>query len=258
LLKVAERTVRGWTLRRPACASPLPARSSARPGFKARQHADRPPLLPGHPASGPRRVSPLAGRVRISHNRAAGIVQQRTEEAMPGTDVAAALQRARSVYARRPQAALHEDAPATARWSGGTRVDSLHPRGHSVHSDMPAEFGGAGDAVSPGWLFRAGLAACTATCIALVAAERGVSLGLLEVEAGSRSDARGLLGMQDEAGLPVPAASRDLRMNIRLAADDAGVAQLEAIASEGLRRSPVYAALAAAALVATSVEVPAT
>jgi len=174
---------------------------------------------------------------------------------MTGTTIAAALQRARSVYERRPQAALHEDAPATARWAGGTRIESRHPQGHAVHSDMPVEFGGAGDAPSPGWLFRAGLAACTATCIALVAAERGVSLELLEVEAASRSDARGLLGMQDGAGKPVPVATRDLRMHVRLGAGGVGESQLSAIATEGLRRSPVYAALAAAALVATRVEV---
>jgi uncharacterized OsmC-like protein len=164
---------------------------------------------------------------------------------MPEADIAAALQRARSVYARRPQAALHDDTTATARWTGGTRIETQHPQGHSVTSDMPTEFGGRGDAVSPGWLFRAGLGACTATCIAMVAAEQGLALGLLEVEAGSCSDARGLLGVPDEAGVAVPAGSRDLRMHVRLAAPGAGTAQLEEVAAEGLRRSPVYAALCA-------------
>ena len=164
---------------------------------------------------------------------------------MPAADIAAALQRARSVYARRPRAALHDDTTATARWTGGTRIETLHPQGHSVASDMPAEFGGRGNAVSPGWLFRAGLGACAATCIAMVAAEQGLALHLLEVETGSCSDARGLLGMPDEQGVAVPAGSRELRVQVRLAAAGASAAQLEAVAGEGLRRSPVYAALAA-------------
>jgi hypothetical protein len=44
-------------------------------------------------------------------------------------------------------------------------------------------------------------------------------------------------------------------MHVQLGAGGVSESQLSAIATEGLRRSPVYAALAAAALVATSVEV---
>jgi uncharacterized OsmC-like protein len=60
---------------------------------------------------------------------------------------------------------------------------------------MPSEVGGSGDQVTPGWLFRAGLASCAATRIAMAAAAEGIELATLEVRASSRSDTRGLLGM---------------------------------------------------------------
>ena len=85
-------------------------------------------------------------------------------------DIAAALRRVAEVLQRRPELGRHEDAPALARWAGGTRVISRHANGTELASDMPAELGGSGDRVTPGWLFRAGLAACATTSIVLAAA----------------------------------------------------------------------------------------
>ena len=62
-------------------------------------------------------------------------------------------------------------------------------------TDMPAELGGAGDQVTPGWLFRAGMAACATTSIVLMAAADGIELAALEVRVDSHSDVRGLPGM---------------------------------------------------------------
>ncbi|MEO8486640.1 MAG: OsmC family protein [Betaproteobacteria bacterium] len=45
---------------------------------------------------------------------------------------------------------------------------------------MPAELGGNGDRVSPGWLFRAGIASCAATAIAMRAAAEGIGIEDLE------------------------------------------------------------------------------
>jgi hypothetical protein len=106
--------------------------------------------------------------------------------------VADAIRRAQRAFARRPGIAAHDDAPAAARWDGGTRVISGHPNGSSIRSDMPSEFGGSDAEVTPGWLFRAGLASCAATCIAMAAAVEGIALTKLEVVARSRSDARGM------------------------------------------------------------------
>lgn len=95
---------------------------------------------------------------------------------MAAADIAKALQRVESVLRRRPDSGLNDDAPATARWDGGTRMVANHPSGKQVLTDMPAEIGGSGDQVTPGWLFRAALASCTATRIAMAAAAQGIAL----------------------------------------------------------------------------------
>ena len=43
---------------------------------------------------------------------------------MPDTlqPIATAVQRVQAAFRRRPEAALHDDDPATASWAGGTRV----------------------------------------------------------------------------------------------------------------------------------------
>ena len=122
--------------------------------------------------------------------------------------IAAAMQRVESVFQRRPEAGLADDTPATAHWESGTRVVSRHPNGTQVVTDMPSEIGGSGDQVTPGWLLRAALASCAATRIAMAAAAAGVELTTLDVAASSRSDARGLLGMVNADGQPVPAEPR--------------------------------------------------
>ena len=81
---------------------------------------------------------------------------------MGAQDIAAALRRVEAVFMRRPEAGLHDDVPVTARWDGGTRVVARHTNGTHVTTDMPVEIGGTGDQVTPGWLFRAGLASCAA------------------------------------------------------------------------------------------------
>jgi len=101
-----------------------------------------------------------------------------------------AMQRLRRVLERRPDHGLHDDSLATARWVQGTRVEASHANGAKVITDMPTEFGGSGDQVTPGWMFRAGIASCMATLIAMKAAEEGIMLTALEVKVKSRSDSR--------------------------------------------------------------------
>jgi len=84
--------------------------------------------------------------------------------------VADAMERVEIVLRRRPDMGLHDDSPATARWRGSTRIVTSHDNGSEFTTDMPGELGGTGDQVTPGWLMRAGLAACTATRIAMGAA----------------------------------------------------------------------------------------
>ncbi|MDO9074377.1 MAG: OsmC family protein [Rubrivivax sp.] len=153
--------------------------------------------------------------------------------------IATAVQRVRSVLKRRPETGLHEDAPATARWQGGTRVVASHANGAQVLTDLPSELGGSGDQVTPGWLFRAGLAACATTSIVLKAAAEGIELAALEVRAGSRSDMRGLLGMNDEAGQPVHADPSDLHMQVRIEVPGEAPDRLRALVERAVACSPV-------------------
>lgn len=163
---------------------------------------------------------------------------------MTARTIADSLRRVQAVLARRPETGLHDDAPATCRWQGGARAVTRHPDGHSVATDMPGEFGGAGDEVSPGWLFRAGIASCATTSIVFMAAAEGVELSMLEVKVGSRSDARGLFGMQDGDGTPVYGGPGDMTLDVRVAAA-AGIepARLHRIVEAGVARSPLTGAV---------------
>jgi uncharacterized OsmC-like protein len=154
-------------------------------------------------------------------------------------NLADAIQRAEKVLRRRPEMGLHNDAVATALWQSGTRVVSTHANGFQVSTDMPSEIGGTGDRVTPGWLFRAGLASCAATSIAMAAAAQGIELKTLEVHASSRSDTRGLLGMTDAEGALVYAGPSDLRLVVRISAEGVSQVRLQALVEEGCRCSPI-------------------
>ena len=174
---------------------------------------------------------------------------------MPTAPIAAALDRMSAVLQRRPESGLHDDAPATARWSGGLRVVALHPGGHQVATDMPTEFGGTGDEVTPGWLFRAGIASCATVSIALKAASEGIELSMLELRVTSRSDTRGMLGMTGTDGRLVSAAPGDLRLHVRIAADGVGPERLRALVERGVRCSPIPSAVQLALPIALAIDI---
>src|SRR5690349_18848431 len=102
--------------------------------------------------------------------------------AMTARTIADSLRRVQAVLERRPETGLHDDAPATCHWQGAARAITHHPDGLSVATDMPSEFGGAGNDASPGWLFRAGIASCATTSIVFIAASEGIELSMLEVK----------------------------------------------------------------------------
>lgn len=170
-------------------------------------------------------------------------------------DIAAALERVESVLQRRPSSGVHDDAPAVASWQHDTRVVARHANGAQMATDMPTELGGSGDQVSPGWLFRAGLASCAATSIAMKAASLGIELQALEVRASSRSDARGLLGMAGDDGAPVSAGPSDLQLHVRIAAPGVPAQRLRELVDDGLRCSPIPTAVRSATPVALQVDV---
>ncbi|HEU4458512.1 MAG TPA: OsmC family protein [Methylibium sp.] len=169
--------------------------------------------------------------------------------------VAEALDRMQSVLQRRPQAGLHADSTASARWAGGTRFVTRHPNGFEMPTEMPAEMGGADGRVTPGWLFRAGLAACAGTCIALLAAREGIELTRLECEANSRSDARGLLGMREADGRAVGAGPLEVELAVRIAARAVSAERLRALVEQACDRSWVSCVARDATPVALRIDV---
>jgi uncharacterized OsmC-like protein len=157
--------------------------------------------------------------------------------------VADAMQRVEVVLRRRPDMGMHDDSPAVARWRGSTRIVTSHASGIEVQTDMPGELGGTGDQVTPGWLLRAGLAACTATRIAMGAAAAGIELTALELRATSRSDTRGLLGMTESDGTSVDAGPQDVQLHVTIAANGVPAEKLRALVEESHRCSPVPCAI---------------
>lgn len=153
--------------------------------------------------------------------------------------VASAMKRVEGVLKRRPDLSVHGDAPATARWDGGTRIVASDANGASLLTDMPEELGGSGDQFTPGWLFRAGAASCLATCIAMNAAAEGIDIVTLEVTAGSRSDTRGLLGMLDPAGQSVCAAPLEVELKVRIEAKGASDERLRELVERSRQCSPI-------------------
>jgi uncharacterized OsmC-like protein len=169
--------------------------------------------------------------------------------------IAAALHRVELILKRRPQAGLHDDAPAAARWEGGARVVSKHPNGASVATDLPSELGGTGEEVTPGWLWRAALSSCLATRIVMAAAVDGIDLTSVEVLATSRSDLRGLLGMKAASGaVPSPAPS-DVQLHVRIRAPEISHERLQALVARSQACSPVQIAASQALPIEVSVEV---
>ncbi len=161
-------------------------------------------------------------------------------------NVGVAIKRAMAAFQRRPEMGIHTDSLAIARWESVTRVVTHDSYGKEVTTDMPKELGGTGDQVTPGWLFRAGIASCAATSIALAAANEGIELTALEVHVESRSDARGLLGMSEPNGEPVYAGPFDVQLHVTIAANGSTPMALKSLVQDCLGHSPVPSALSTA------------
>lgn len=135
-----------------------------------------------------------------------------------------------------PDEATYTDSVARATLGESLRVDVVGADGESLSTDMPASIGGIGEEPSPGWLYRAAVASCVASTIAMEAARAGVELASLEVEVDSRSDDRGILGI--DPAIPAGPSSMNIRISARIygeAADD-----VDRIIETGARRCPVF------------------
>jgi uncharacterized OsmC-like protein len=117
-----------------------------------------------------------------------------------------------------PDEARYRDSAAVARLVEGLRVDVRGPDGSNLQTDMPAGIGGTATAPSPGWLFRAAIASCVASLIAIRAAMLGFELETVEVEVDSESDDRGILGMATD----IPAGPLSTRISVAVAVRGGG------------------------------------
>jgi organic hydroperoxide reductase OsmC/OhrA len=172
---------------------------------------------------------------------------------MDRLSIAAAQQRVEDSLQRKPGLAVHADVPACAVLVGGVRTAVETPDGDLLHTDLPQVIGGDGGGVSPGWLFRAGLASCLVTAVALRAARQGVVLTRLEVRAESESDTRGLLGSAPGVG----AAPVGICLHVTVAAPGTDETTLRELVAWADAHSPVGDAVRRAIDVALRVDVQA-
>jgi len=150
-------------------------------------------------------------------------------------DIRSAMENAVRYLSEHPDEARYTDSAATAVVEEGLRVRVDGPDGASVVSDMPASVGGGDAGPSAGWMFRAAMASCVATLIAMEAAREGLSLDALEVTVDSESDDHGILGMDES----VPAGPLSMRVHVRASAPGASSEQLRAVIERGKDRCPV-------------------
>jgi uncharacterized OsmC-like protein len=146
-----------------------------------------------------------------------------------------AVEKLAKVFAQEPAKARSKNPPATARLAGGLKCEVTGHHGERLSTDMPPDVGGGGSGPTPGWLLRGSLASCTATMIAMRAAQLGVTLTSLEVSVSSESDTRGLLGT-DEG---VSAGVFGLRTHVKIGAEAATPDRLQEIVRWADAHSPV-------------------
>lgn len=134
-----------------------------------------------------------------------------------------------------PEEARYTDSEAVATLQENLRIVVRDPEGRTIETDMPTGIGGGNSAPSPGWLFRAALAACDATLVAMRAAMLGIELGTIEVAIDSESNDYGLLGIDES----VPPGPLSVRTRITIEAKDADPETLRDLADWATAHCPV-------------------
>jgi uncharacterized OsmC-like protein len=140
-----------------------------------------------------------------------------------------------SAIAADPAKARGKNLPATARLVDGLKCELRGPYGEQFLTDMPPAMGGGAAGPNPGWLLRGALASCTATVIAMRAANLGMTLSNVEVTVETDSDLRGLLGLDDK----VSAGHVAMRMKVKISAPGQSPAALRELVEWAEAHSPV-------------------
>jgi uncharacterized OsmC-like protein len=153
---------------------------------------------------------------------------------MTPAEIAAALSILDRAILADPDKARARYAPVSATAVGGLKC-CVNGSGQMIETDMPAATGGENSAPSPGWFFRASLAACCATVIAQEASRRNVSLTKLVVTVEGDGDVRGMLGLD----ATISAGHLAIRANVEIAASNANSGQLEDLVHWAAAHAPV-------------------
>jgi uncharacterized OsmC-like protein len=149
--------------------------------------------------------------------------------------IRAAIEKTSGTLVSNPDKGRVKNVEATASLLDGLRCEVKGTSGELLQTDMPRAVGGTASAPNPGWLMRAALASCNATCIAIRAAKLGVPLTTLEVTVSSESDLRGMLGVGDM----VPAGLQELCVTVRIAAPGHATETLDELVRWACAHSPV-------------------
>ena len=146
-----------------------------------------------------------------------------------------AIENLRSSIAADASKARAKNVPATARLVNGLQCELKGPYGERVLTDMPPAMGGAASGPNPGWLMRGAIASCTATVIAMRAAQTGIDVSVLEVTVETDYDLRGILGMDES----VSAGHQAIRMNVKIGSPGASPEALRTLVEWAEAHSPV-------------------
>lgn len=156
------------------------------------------------------------------------------------TEIRVAIEAASDWLRQHPDEARYTDSVASARLESGLRAAVSGPNGESLTTDMPTAVGGTQSAASPGWVFRASLAACVLSLASMRAAQLGLTGFRCQVAVDSESDDQGILGL-DPA---VPAGPLSMRVEFHMGADGVERGALEDVATWAVDHCPVSEAVA--------------
>jgi uncharacterized OsmC-like protein len=157
------------------------------------------------------------------------------EGKMTSPNIRAALEGLSEKLTAQPEKAKVRQSSATAVLKQGLSCVVKGPNNERIETDMPPAMGGAASGPNPGWYFRASMASCCATVIAMRAAKLGIGLTKLEVTVDGEADNRGMLGLDET----VSAGASAMRTSVRISSDNAAPAQLEELVRWAERHSPV-------------------
>jgi uncharacterized OsmC-like protein len=148
--------------------------------------------------------------------------------------IAERLESLEGFYADQPHRATAADAPATAVLGPDLTCEVTGPDGWSIRTAMMKAVGGDASGPTPGWVMRAALVSCTATTVAMRAAQAGIEIEAVEVVAESRSDGRGLLGVDGYHPEPL-----EMNLTVTVSAPGVDPERVEQVVREADLSTPI-------------------